>query len=188
MYDRLDNFSCLAELREVSSSLVPLAALYREQHIYVWRTLQRLGVPESQVHDAVHDVFLVIARRLDEFAHRASMRTWLFAIAFRVAQSFHRDRQRQSRREEPLEDPDTIPSANDSTDTSIVLHQLLRRLDEDKRAVFILAYIEGMTATEIAAVLDLKVQTVYSRLRLARELFERALADSQVPSQRKVRR
>lgn len=162
-----------------SDVLAQLEAIYREHCPFVWRSLQRLGVPESGVADAVHDVFLVVARRLHEFEHRASMRTWLFAIAYRVAQGVWRDRQRQARREEPLADPDA--RAADETygggETSIALHQLLARLDAEKRAVFILAHLEGMTAPEIAAALDLKIPTVYSRLRLAREAMERAASE-----------
>lgn len=168
--------------------LAQLEALYREHHAYVWRNLQRLGVSESQVADAVHDVFLVVARRLHEFEHRATMRTWLFAISFRVAQSFHRDRQRQAQREQPLDDPDAGPAPDASADTSIMLHQLLQRLDDDKRAVFILAHLEGMTASEIATVLGLKIPTVYSRLRLAREVIERALNDAPANTQRRAQR
>ncbi|MFY0533189.1 RNA polymerase sigma factor [Nannocystis pusilla] len=116
------------------------------------------------------------------------MRTWLFAIAFRVAQGFHRDRQRQSQREQPLDDPDAGPAPDTSVDNSIALHQLLQRLDDDKRAVFILAHLEGMTAAEIATVLGLKVPTVYSRLRLAREAIERALTDAPSHSPRRAQR
>lgn len=170
-----------------SDALAQLEAIYREHHPYVWRSLQRLGVAEPHVADAVHDVFLVVARRLHEFEHRASMRTWLFAIAFRVAQGFHRDRQRQARREEPLADPDAEPAPTADRDAPIALHQLLLRLDDDKRAVFILAHLEGMTATEIAAALDIKIPTVYSRLRLAREAIERVLADPPA-SQRRAQR
>lgn len=171
-----------------AAALAQLEAIYREHNGYVWRSLQRLGVDGPHVADAVHDVFLVVARRLHEFEHRASMRTWLFAIAFRVAQGFHRDRQRKSQREQSLEDPDAGPGADADADASIALHQLLQLLDEDKRAVFILAHLEGMTAAEIAPILDLKVPTVYSRLRLARETIERALTDTPTQSQRRAHR
>jgi RNA polymerase sigma-70 factor (ECF subfamily) len=42
--------------------------------------------------------------------------------------------------------------------------------------VFVLADVEGMTGPEIADALGIAVNTVYSRLRLARRDFERALA------------
>ncbi len=168
--------------------LAQLDVLYREHHGYVWRNLQRLGVADAHLADAMHDVFLVVARRLHEFEHRAAIRTWMFAIVFRVAQGFHRDRQRQARREQPLDDPDASPAPDAAVDTSIALHQLLALLDEDKRAVFILAHLEGMTGAEIAAVLNLKLQTVYSRLRLAREVIDRALSEAPTHLQRRAQR
>lgn len=160
-------------------ALAHLEAIYREHHPFVWRSLQRLGVPPPILSDAVHDVFLVVARRLHEFEHRASMRTWLFAICLRIAQSVRRDRQREAERLVPLDDPDASASPEERPhgETVIALHQLLGILDDDKRAVFILAHLEGMTAPEIAGVLDLKVPTVYSRLRLAREALERAITE-----------
>ena len=53
-----------------------------------------------------------------------------------------------------------------------IVHEFLSRLDEPQALVFFLADVEGMTAPEIAASLDIKVNTVYGRLRLARQQFE----------------
>ena len=55
------------------------------------------------------------------------------------------------------------------------LHELLSALDDEKRAVFVLAELEQMTAPEIADALSIKLNTVYSRLRAARKKFETAL-------------
>ncbi len=53
---------------------------------------------------------------------------------------------------------------------------MLNELDDNQRAVFVMADLEGMRAHEIAEALDVKLNTVYSRLRLARAKFERGLA------------
>ena len=166
------------------SSTATLAAVYREHHRFVWRSLVRLGVPDDRVDDAVHDTFMVVARRLDEFEGRASMRTWLFAIAMRVAQSVRRDDARDRRRRDKVRDKvreevraqaqrEHEPHAR--ADAAQTLRDLLDKLDDDKRAVFIMAELEGMTAPEIAGVIGAKVPTVYSRLRLAREQLQRAM-------------
>ena len=52
-----------------------------------------------------------------------------------------------------------------------LVDQLLEALDDEKREVFVLAELEQMTAPEIAAALAIPVNTVYSRLRMAREEF-----------------
>jgi RNA polymerase sigma-70 factor (ECF subfamily) len=161
----------------IEASLPTLGVVYRQHHRFVWRSLARLGVPDDRLPDAAHDVFMVVARRLQEFEGRSSMKTWLFAIAIRVAQSYRRDASREKKRRErvaPPEEPRELPHAR--ADAARLLRDMLQRLDEDKRVVFIMAELEGMTAPEIATVLSVKPSTVYSRLRLARAELERMVA------------
>lgn len=154
---------------------VQLEAAYRDHHDFVWRSLARLGVADAVLADATHDVFMVVARRLPEFEARASLKTWLFAICLRVARAKRRDFARERNRREQYrrvrENARAQPHAQ--ADAARMLRELLQRLDEDKRAVFIMAELEQMTAPEIAAVLRIKTATVYSRLRLARAELER---------------
>jgi len=154
-----------------------LAAVYHEHHDFVWRSLRRLGVDAADVEDAVHDAFMVVARRLAEFEGRSSLRTWLFAIAMRVAQSRRRDRQREVHHLERYESVAPLQTEDPwkRQEMRVTLHQLLDTLEEDQRVVFIMIELESMTAPEIAAVLDIKIPTVYSRLRLAREAMRRAV-------------
>ncbi|MFZ6180750.1 RNA polymerase sigma factor [Nannocystis pusilla] len=155
-----------------------LVAVYREHFQFVWRSARRLGAPAAALDDVVQDVFLIVARRLTEFRGEASMRTWLFAITMRVVQVHRRSASRHLRRVEAFaeahaEGGGSDPYARkDATDT---LLKLLDQLDDERRAVFVLAELEGMTAQEIAAGLALNVNTVYSRLRAARQQLERAL-------------
>ena len=62
-----------------------LETVYDEHASFVWRTLRLLGVPPAGLEDAVQEVFLVVHRRLAGFEGRSSIRTWLYAIARRVA-------------------------------------------------------------------------------------------------------
>lgn len=166
-----------------------LSTVYTEHHAFVWRAVVRLGVATDRVDDAVHDVFMVVARRLDEFEGRASMRTWLFAIAMRVAQSVRRDAAREIRRHERLGTlgSERSHAPHDAADAKHTLQELLEHLDDDKRAVFVMAELEGMTAQEIAAVVGSKVATVYSRLRLAREVLAKLVARAKVHDERGAR-
>lgn len=159
-----------------------LEELYREHHRFVWRSLSRLGVREDRLADACHDVFLVVARRLREFEGRASMRTWLFAIAMRVAQGIRRDGAREQRRRDAVADVRKDESLTNRpharAEAAHTLNELLESLDDDKRAVFIMAELEGMTAPEIGEALGVKTATIYSRLRMARATLERTVARS----------
>jgi RNA polymerase sigma-70 factor (ECF subfamily) len=147
------------------------AALYRENVEFVWRSLRRLGTPDSQLDDATQDVFLVAARRMGEFEGRSAIKTWLFGIAMRVVKTHRRTRWRHERKLEALGHASASAGPNDPIarrDAQQTLLMLLDTLDDDRRAVYVLAELEGLTAVEIAEGLGLNVNTVYTRLRTAR--------------------
>lgn len=152
----------------------PLACLeevYREYHDFVWRNARRLGCDAATVDDVVHEVFLVVARRLHEFRGEARIRSWLFAITYHVVQRLRRDRARYAKRLNAYNNTRNIdPPQADSCaqESGHQLRQLLLRLSEPKRLVFIMAELEGMTSAEIALCLHTKQGTVDSRLRAAR--------------------
>jgi RNA polymerase sigma-70 factor, ECF subfamily len=160
--------------------VLDLATVYEVHFRYVWRCLRSLGVRDAQLEDALQDVFIVVQRRLAEFDGRAELRTWLYAIALRVARKY---RERARREPASLEaarelDPE-LPAAADSSGDSaleserlVLARRALGSLDDDKREIFVLARVEQMSAPEIAAVLGIPLNTVYSRLRAARLAFD----------------
>ncbi len=161
-------------------ALDDFARLYQEHFAFVWRSLLRLGVLEASADDAAQDVFVVVYRQLHRFAQRSALRTWLFGICINVARD-HRRLVRRKGQNEALDDLPVEPSSGAERETGrLAAAQLLDRaldaLDDEKRAVFILAELEGMTAPEIAAATGLVLNTVYSRLRVAREQFQAAFA------------
>ncbi len=152
--------------------------IFREHYGFVHASLRRLGVPDALTDDALQDVFVVVARRLAEFEGRSSMRTWLFAIAVRVARHQRRSSSRHQRKVEALGEVAAMMAQSDSmgrADSARVLRRLLESLDDDKRQVYLLMELHRLTAPETAEILGLKVPTVYSRLRLARAELTRTL-------------
>jgi RNA polymerase sigma-70 factor (ECF subfamily) len=72
-----------------------------------------------------------------------------------------------------------LPTQADALDARRELDQLdraLNTIEVGRRAVLVLHEIEEMTAPEIARVLGIPLNTVYSRLRVAREELEDAMA------------
>ncbi len=157
-----------------------LADLYRANYAFVWRNARRFGCSDDWVDDAVHEVFLVAARGLPEFAGAANPKTWLFAITYRVVLRLIRDRARYRKRLENYSETKgpTRCEAQPSEEDARYLRQLLQHLDEAKRAVFVLADLEEFTTAEIAVTLGISRGTVASRLRAARaELARRIRRD-----------
>jgi RNA polymerase sigma-70 factor, ECF subfamily len=156
-----------------------LSEVYRAHVDFVWRIVRRLGVPDDVVDDVVHDVFLVVQRRIDDYDPRYSMRSWLVGIARRVSKDYFRGRERRRARLRLV--PQTPVGASPEevavrTEAADFVRGFLDTLDLEQRMVFMLTDVEGMSAPEIARALRVKLPTVYSRLRLARQKFERAVA------------
>src|SRR5512138_2606481 len=59
--------------------------VYRTHFAFVWRSLRRLGIREEDAADAAQEVFIVVHRKLPEFAGRSKLTTWLYGVCFRVA-------------------------------------------------------------------------------------------------------
>ncbi len=169
-----------------SDAASPFEALYEAHVDFVWRAARRLGVAEEDSDDMVQEVFFIAHRKLGEFAGRASAKTWLFGILHHLVQHHRRSRARKQRHltsDGTCLDPDRLPDLGspgpaqsaEHRQAMRILDRLLSTLDDEKRAVFVLAEIEQMTANQIAEALGIKPNTVYSRLRVARLAFERAL-------------
>jgi RNA polymerase sigma-70 factor (ECF subfamily) len=152
---------------------------YDEHFDFVWRSLRRLGVPVPALDDAAQEVFVRAFRRQSEFEGRSSVKTWLFGIAWNRARELARSARR--RPEEAL--PDGLVLASDAEQEQAVLraealgfvYRVLDELTPERRAVLVMAEVEEMTAPEIAQVLAVPLNTVYSRIRLARRDFAAAV-------------
>jgi RNA polymerase sigma-70 factor (ECF subfamily) len=180
--DRLRPASEETRPSDDSAGASRFTALYEQHFDFVWRTVRLLGVPLEGVDDAVQDVFLVTHRRLDDFEARASVRTWLFAIAQRVASDHRRSRNRRQRLLEQARSSEREPSTTPfeqlaGAEARGLLASVLDRLNTQQREVFILADLEELSAPEIAVALQLNLNTVYSRLRAARREFARNLRE-----------
>lgn len=150
-----------------------------ERHLdLVWRVLAAAGVPESRLEDAAQDVFVVVHSKLAEFEGRSKLTTWLYGIARHVALDYVRKAVRERQRERaladlPRDDGHTPEEETRGTQARRVVLEVLARMEPDRREVFALVEIEQMPVRDVAAMLGLKENTVWSRLRLARREFEK---------------
>jgi len=160
-------------------------AVYEAHLDFVWRAVRRMGVHLADTDDVVQEVFFIVHRRLAEFEGRAQLKTWVFKILVHVVRHYWRTHQRRPG-DRAAGDPAALqtlaadhengPAATlERVEAVRVLDRLLAELDEDKREVFVLAEIEQMTAVQIAEIVEANPNTVASRLRAARQDFEKAL-------------
>src|SRR5262245_29060322 len=153
-------------------------AIYDEQFEFVWCSLRRLGVREADTMDLVQKVFLAVHVGWADFEGRSKIRTWLFGICRRVASDYRRSS--PIRREivtdaaaMDLRRDDHVALGAESHHRASIAEGILNRMPEPQRVVFVLFELEEMSGEAIAELLNLSVGTVRSRLRLARERFQR---------------
>lgn len=154
---------------------------------FAWRALRHLGVREADVEDACQDVFLVAHRRLGDFRGDSTLRTWIYGICVRVA-SEHRRRAHVRREVLESEPPMAVQPAEQvdqvhRRESVELLARILDRVDDDKRAVFVLYEIEDLTMKEVAQAVGCPLQTAYSRLHAARRLVAEAVAGHEAGGQ-----
>lgn len=155
-------------------------ALYRGEFGFVWSAAQHLGVPSGMVDEVVQDVFLTAYRRLDHLRFEVSPRAWLFGVTRRVAFRYRRGAARRARRMAGFAELARAESEapQQRHDDAQELAGLLAGLGEGTRVVWELTEILGMSAPEIASELKLPINTVYSRLRLARQQLAQRVAQA----------
>lgn len=158
---------------EKPSHSAEFGLLYTQQFRGVWRMLQRLGVHPGFVDDATQEVFITAWRRWTDFEGRSSHRTWLLGIAIRVASDTRR-KQRPSEEISP-EVPTTAPGPEAlvaSRAAARRVAQMLAQLDPAQRELLLLVDVEGYSVPEVAEATSVNLNTLYTRLRAARQKFE----------------
>jgi RNA polymerase sigma-70 factor (ECF subfamily) len=166
------------------SSPLTFRTVYEQYLDFVWSSVRHLGVGAEWVEDVVQDVFIVIHAKLPTLRQPEALRSWIYGIARRVVSDHRkssRSRNAASTRlgaeidlRSPIQlSPHEIAERNGELD---LLERVLARLDEPRREIFVMVEFLEMTVPEVAQALDIPLSSAYSRLRVARELFEQTLA------------
>jgi len=153
----------------------------------VWRFCASLGDRQA-TEDLVQEVFVRAVRALPRFRADASARTWLLAIARHACMDDLRSRTRRRREAGTLAagTPRDELVAADAAEHA-ALADLVRRLEPERRAAFVLTQVLGLSYDEAAEVCGCPLGTIRSRVARARvELLE--LLDGRARVPRRARR
>lgn len=157
-----------------------LQALYTRHHRLVRWIVHASGVPERSVDDVIQDVFVTIHRRRAQ-APDGDLRRWIVGVTRSVCHSHRRAAARRRDRLARLHEPEAEASLERSVEAKRAMARLdgvLGAIDPDQREAWILVELEGFSAPEAAEALGANVNTIYSRVRLARRRIEAAFADT----------
>jgi RNA polymerase sigma-70 factor (ECF subfamily) len=157
--------------------------LYDQYFGFVWRCAANRGVRPAALDDVVQEVFIVVHRKLPEFEGRSSLRTWLAAIVRRVVADYLHKRGNQPAADEPLiREPAAGESPADQLEQKAavtLLEELLTKMTAEQREVFVLHELEQLSGPEIAELTASNENTVWTRLRAARRIFQEGVARQQ---------
>ncbi len=145
---------------------------------HVLRWIQALGGAEADRQDIAQEVFLVVRRRLHAF-DGGNTAGWLYQIARRQVRDFRRRAwikhvftREHSDATDALPDRGSSPAATlEHKQRRQVLRAILSKMNEDRRAAFVLFEIEGLSGDEIARIQNVPINTVWQRLHVARKEF-----------------
>jgi RNA polymerase sigma factor (sigma-70 family) len=136
--------------------------------------LRRVDCPDDVV-DVLGETFLTAWRRLDDVPPGEGTRLWLYGVARRVLSNHRRGAARRHLLTTKLRAEFAAARPVDATERDEV-RAALQRLSSDDRELLFLAGWEGLSADQIAKVLDCAAGAVRVRLHRARRRFARELA------------
>lgn len=152
-------------------------------------SLRMLGNPDD-ARDAAHDALVRIIRGLGEFDGRSAFTTWTTRIAMNVCLSrLRRARVRAAERRGTELEPDRLAStpqesaraAEHAGAKGVEVLEALAGLPDEQRAILVLRDIRGLEYEQIAAVLEIAIGTVKSRIFRARKALRERIEREREP-------
>jgi RNA polymerase sigma-70 factor (ECF subfamily) len=162
-----------------------LRCLYAAYRSRLWSYLyKQLDDDAGWAEELTQDVFLAVWRSAATYRAEAQPATWLFRIAHNLAANARRARDRRPTGERLDADDDgaerdDLPAGASHEDTvldRLTLAAALGQLSPRHREVLDLAFVQGFRLDEVAAILDVPVGTVKSRISYARRALHAHLA------------
>jgi RNA polymerase sigma-70 factor (ECF subfamily) len=158
--------------RIAAGDQLAMRTLFARHRIPLYRWLLRIVRDETAAEDLVSDVFLDVWRQAASFQGRASVSTWLLAIARYKALSARRarvDAELDERIASTLVDPADDPEAAlQEKNRSEVLRHSLASLSAEHGEVIDLVYYHGKSVKEVADIIGVGEATVKTRMFYAR--------------------
>lgn len=151
-----------------------LERMFVDHHVSVWRSLRRRGLGPEESADATQETFLIAAGRLDDIP-QDSERAFLIGTARRVAHTLGRKTLRWQLSEDMDERISSVRDARDEHADLQLFDIALSKMNPELSEAFVLYEVEGLSSPEIAALLEIPLGSVASRLRRAREQFRDAV-------------
>ena len=154
--------------------------LFDAHAAFLLRVVGKLVGSPDQAEDVVQRVFLIAHEKRETLSGHAEVRGWLYRVAVNVARHERRSWARRQRLSDALSEvperagPPDPGAEMEAAEAGARVHACVAKLPFEQREVFVLYELEELRGGEIAAMLNVPENTVWSRLRLARARFKRS--------------
>jgi RNA polymerase sigma-70 factor (ECF subfamily) len=145
------------------------------------RYLSRYLGDAHLAEDVLQESLMRISRGLSSFEGRSSLKTWAFSVTTRAAIDHLRKSKADSRIVE-IDETTVMADDSDDVDERIVIKEMnscirqeIDTLPEDYRAAILLHDLEGLTAAEVAVILDCSLATAKIRIHRGRARLKKVL-------------
>ncbi|MGD9656149.1 MAG: RNA polymerase sigma factor [Methylocystis sp.] len=179
---------CQLAERALAGEADALRLIMAQNNRRLYRIARSIVLDSHDAEDVVQEAYLKAFTHLDGFRGEAGLATWLARITINEAAARLRVRRRAKIIDffgaQKKQDEFFSSQAKDCDDPekSLAQREILRlveratdRLPEEFRIVFVLRVIEGLGVAETAQILDVRPETVKTRLHRARRLIREQL-------------
>ena len=161
-----------------------MGVLYERFRERVYNVALRIVSQPDDARDVLQDVFILLFRKIHRFRARAVFASWVYRITVNVSLDHLRKRRRSPSPTSSTGLLDPAPElrglsgpehATANRDLERHVQEGLTHLSDRLRIVIVLRYLEGLSYSDIAEILDCSLGTVKSRLNRAHAAMRREL-------------
>ncbi len=174
MFDSEDDLSLVQQSRD--GNMRAFRTIVDRHQSTVAGVVKSMVGDGAEAEDVGQEVFIRFYHALDQFNAVSKLSTYLIRIAINLSLNELKRRKRRFQFFRPIEEGKDVSAEIERQDVRDALLEELHRLEPDFRAVVTLRMIEGYSVKETAAILELPIGTVLSRLHRAQQRLKDALS------------
>jgi RNA polymerase sigma-70 factor (ECF subfamily) len=156
--------------------------VHRHQDAVYGSALRTVGDP-AEAEDIAQEVFLRLYRGLEKLRGEAKLSTWLYRVTYNLCIDWLRSSRRRRRGSVPIDEAHEVADARVDVQAELLdeeergrIRLAIDDLPDHYRLPVLLLYYEKLSYEEIAAVMEVPVKTVETRLYRARKIMRRLLS------------
>ena len=150
--------------------------IYRSFSKFVYNVAWRVVSRREDAEEVTQEVFLTVYRKLSSFKFQSTLKTWVYRVtintALNYAKKLSKVKNKTTEYNEQIHCAGVLGEAEaivDKEHNEKLVKVLLNTLTSDQKICIVLRNIEGLSYQEIAATLNININTVRSRLSRGRE-------------------